>query len=245
MAIYQLLNDEVSKRKAISLQKQYQKQLEKIKRKTEYLIDAKSIKLIMGLDISYFGEKQQKGIACGVLWNYLKNKPIDHYLKLREIKFPYIPGLLGFRESPLLAQLIMDSGFEPDLILCDGHGMIHPRKFGEAVQLGFALDIPSIGIAKSPFVGFSKWKSLERKKGNRTEVWENKPNNSNDRDNRTLGYAVCLADKRKPVFVSSGYKTDLGLALKIAVNTTKNHRQPEPLYLADQISRSERRRLTS
>ena len=115
--------------------------------------------------------------------------------------------------------------------MCDGHGFIHPRRFGEATHLGFALNLPTIGIAKNPFVGVSNWKNLEKKKGKTDPIYENKD---------LLGYAICLTDNLKPVFISIGYEIDINLCIKIALYLTKNHRQPEPLYLADRLSRNER-----
>ena len=148
-----------------------------------------------------------------------------------QVKFPYIPGYLGFREVPLMVKSLQKLTLEPDIIMCDGHGIIHPRRFGEATHLGFSLNIPTFGVAKNPFVGDSNWQTIERKKGKRVPILEN---------NELLGYAICLNDDLKPVFVSIGYKIDIDLSVKMALFLTKNHRQPEPLYLADKLSRKER-----
>jgi deoxyribonuclease V len=245
MVISQLLEENLSERQAKKLQRDFRSILEKIKESHDYLIDINSLNFIMGLDISYYGKNQNKGIACGVLWNFKQNKYANHYLKIGDIQFPYIPGLLGFRESNLLAKVILSSHVNPDLILCDGHGLIHPRRFGEATQLGFALNIPSIGIAKSPFIGYSNWNKLKRERGNKTEVWEKNPNDLKKKNNKILGYAICLSKNKKPVFVSPGYKTDLKLVLEVSLLTTKSHKQPEPLHLADKISRSKRDKVKS
>jgi deoxyribonuclease V len=245
MVISELLSDDLTEKVAKERQKKFRVILEKRKKSQDYFIDINSLKIIMGLDISYYGENQKKGIACGVLWDFKQNEYIKHYIEVGEIKFPYIPGLLGFRESNLLAKVILNSQVNLDLILCDGHGLIHPRRFGEAIQLGLALDIPSIGVAKSPFIGYSNWRKLKRKRGNKTEVWEKDPNDLKEKNNKILGYAICLSDHKKPVFVSPGYKTDLKFSLEVSLITTESHKQPEPLHLADKISNSERNKVKS
>ncbi len=124
--------------------------------------------------------------------------------------------------------------------MCDGHGKIHPRNFGEAVQLGFALDIPSIGIAKRFFVGYLDQKEIKRIKGHKTQIWANDPNNlSKNRPNEILGYKICLSNGSRPVYISAGYKIALALALQVSLISTKDHRQPEPVYMADLLSRNE------
>ncbi len=122
--------------------------------------------------------------------------------------------------------------------MCDGHGKIHPKRFGEAVHLGVALNLPTVGVAKNPFFGYSKWNDINRLKGNKNPVWVKKLENKIDIiSNELLGYAVCLKNYTKPVFISEGYKINLDTAVTICLATTKNHRQPEPLYLADHLSR--------
>jgi len=168
-----------------------------------------------------------------------------HSFSKSAIKFPYISGFLGFRECSILVKAIEILPEIPDVIMCDGHGIIHPRRFGEAVQLGFALNIPSFGVAKNPFIGYSEWKSLERKLGKKTPIWAFNPKKTNTHSPELLGYAVCLNNAMKPIFISSGYNINLEVAIKIALKTTKKHQQPEPLYLADRLSRKEISRFIS
>ena len=190
-----------------------------------------SIERIAAVDVSYYYKNGlEYGIACVILWDFKTNKLIETQFYKDEIKFPYISGYLGFREVPVMMNALKKLYSKPSVIICDGHGIIHPRRFGEATHLGFALNIPSIGIAKNPFIGNSNWKSIEKDKGSKEPIIEN---------GELLGYAICLADNRRPVFISTGYKIDIELALKIALDLTKNHRQPEPLFLADQKSRQE------
>ncbi len=202
--------------------------------------DTTSIKTIAGVDISYYSRKKAEyGVACAVAWN-IENELIEQSsFKSGIIKFPYRPGFLGFRECRLLAKVISKLRRRPDLILCDGHGKIHPRRFGEAVHLGFALNIPTVGVAKNHFIGYSEWNEIKRFKGKKTPIWANKPlNKAVELSNELLGCAVCLKTDTKPVFISKGYKINLEAAVAICLATTKNHRQPEPLFLADHLSRA-------
>ena len=235
----ELLKDTYSMQEAKQLQLKYQRIIDKDK--VDFLINkVEDVKTVVGVDISYYRkEKLEFGVACAVLWNVeeelIEKKAFFHDI----VKFPYKPGFLGFRECRLLAKVISKLSSIPDLIMCDGHGIIHPRNFGEAVQLGFALNIPCIGIAKNPYIGYSNWKKMERNRGNKTPIIAKKERSQKEDPRDLLGYAVCLNDKSKPIFISVGYKITLDTALDICLATSQNHRQPEPLYLADHISRGE------
>ncbi len=238
----ELLKNNYSFEQAELIQIKYQNKIKSI-RKEDNIGDIKSIKTIAGVDISYFydGDKEN-GVACAVLWNLEKNKEEKHCFAQDLINFPYKSGFLGFRECKLLFKAIAKLPNSPDLIMCDGHGKIHPRRFGEAVHLGFALNIPTIGIAKNPYIGYFNKNEIQKNKGNKTPVWAKDPENVDENSsNELLGYAICLNDGSKPVFMSVGYKTTIDIALKICLITTKGHRQPEPLYLADHLSRERTR----
>ena len=233
----ELLRNNYSFEQAELIQIKYQNKINGLRK--DDIDDIKSIKTVAGVDISYFydGDKEN-GVACAVLWNLEKNKKDEHYFAQDFIKFPYKPGFLGFRECKLLFKAISKLPNNPDLIMCDGHGKIHPRRFGEAVHLGFVLNIPTIGIAKNPYIGYFNKNEIKKSKGNKVPVWaKNRENIDENSSNELLGYATCLNDGSKSVFVSIGYKTTIDIALKICLITTKGHRQPEPLYLADHLSR--------
>ena len=233
----ELLRNNYSFEQAELIQIKYQNKIKGLRK--DDIDDIKSIKTVAGVDISYFydGDKEN-GVACAVLWNLEKNKKDEHYFAQDLIKFPYKPGFLGFRECKLLFKAISKLPNNPDLIMCDGHGKIHPRRFGEAVHLGFVLNIPTIGIAKNPYIGYFNKNEIKKSKGNKVPVWEKNPKKVDENSpNELLGYAICLNDGSKSVFVSVGYQTTIDIALKICLVTTKGHRQPEPLYLADHISR--------
>jgi len=236
--ITELLNDCYTQEEAKYLQIKYRKKIEKETIKKLELKDINKIKYIVGVDISYFTKNEKElGIACATLWDIKENELVESKYAKDKVNFPYISGFLGFRECKLSANAILKFPKKYDIVITDGHGIIHPRRFGEAVHLGIALDIPTIGIAKNPFIGYSKWQSLQREKGNKTPVWNDNPNLLNSSEKELLGYAICLRDHSKPVFVSEGYKVDIALAIELVLKLTKEHRLPEPLFLADKFSR--------
>ena len=238
--IQELLRDNYSFEQAESIQIKYHNLIIK-SLKNNYINNFESIETIVGVDISYFKKGNYEfGIACAVIWNLSQKSKIGHYFTKDRINFPYKPGFLGFRECKMLAKVISKIPDKPDIIMCDGHGKIHPKRFGEAVHLGYALNMPSIGIAKNPFIGYSEWQKIEKIKGKKSPIWlEDIKILTVKQPNELLGYAVCLNDGSKPVFISEGYKTNLDIALKVSLDTTIRHRQPEPLYLADYLSRKE------
>lgn len=239
--IQELLRDDYSFEQAESIQVKYQNIISQLP-KNNYNKSIESIKTIVGVDVSYYKiKKHEYGVACAVVWNLNQEKKEAHYFARDRINFPYKPGFLGFRECKLLANVISKLPKEPDLIMCDGHGKIHPKRFGEAVQIGFALNVSSIGVAKNPFFGFSDWQKIEKIKGNKAPVWEKDPKIITKKEsNELLGYAVCLKNGSKPIFISVGYNISLDIALKVCLEITKRHRQPEPLFLSHFLSKKER-----
>lgn len=238
--IQELLIDSYSKEQAEALQIKYRDLMTPLS-KNENNIAFESKKKIVGVDISYFiKDNKNYGVACAVIWNLYSRKIESYFFAKDLILFPYKPGFLGFRECKLLAKVILKIPNKPSIIMCDGHGKIHPRRFGEAVQLGFSLNIPTIGVAKNPYVGYYKWHKIQLIKGNKTPIWANDPEMATESSsNELLGYATCLKNGFKPVFISTGYKIALETALKICLESATEHRQPEPLYLADKLSRKE------
>jgi deoxyribonuclease V len=238
MTVHELLKSSYSFDEAKQLQIKYRSKIIEEQKDPDFFIEEKSIKYLIGVDISYYKrENQDYGIASAVLWNYKKQKMIETYFSGSIIDFPYKAGYLGYRENGLIAKAIKMSKITPDLLMCDGHGIIHPRRFGEATHLGVALNIPSMGVAKNPFFGFYDFQNLKRIKGTKSPIWREDPQEISSKNNEKIGYAVILSNEKKPVFVSPGYKIRLEVALNIALNTTSEHRQPEPLFFADHLSR--------
>lgn len=153
-------------------------------------------------------------------------------LEIAEVKvvrgkaeFPYVPGLLSFREVPLLLAAFRELALVPDLVLVDGQGRAHPRRFGLACHLGLALDRPAIGCAKSVLCGSVQ--PIGEEAGSRADITDG---------NETIGAALRTRNRVKPVYVSVGHKIDLPSALSWTMQCCRGSRIPEPLRLAHQAA---------
>jgi deoxyribonuclease V len=141
------------------------------------------------------------------------------------LDFPYIPGLLSFRELPLTLAAYESLSITPDLVLVDGQGVAHPRRFGLASHLGLVLDTPTIGCAKSRLCGRHEEPGIEA--GSYAEVVDK---------GETIGVALRTRPKVKPVYVSTGHKVDLEDAIHWVLECCRGYRLPEPLRLAHQAA---------
>ena len=235
---HELLQIDLTLEEAERLQEKYSQKLKKHENEIIKISNINDINWVVGVDVSYYTERNEEwGTSCAVLWSLEEKKMKSYKISEGILNFPYKAGFLGFRECNLLIKAIEKLPKKPDMIMCDGHGIIHPKRFGEAVQLGMVFNIPTFGVAKKPFIGFSEWKTLERIKGSKKLIWADDPQNSMVENRELLGYAVCLNDAMNPMFISVGYKITLDVAVEIALKTTRDHKQPEPLFLADYLSR--------
>eukprot|EP00871_Galdieria_phlegrea_P000280 jgi/Galph1/1252/GphlegSOOS_G6085.1 len=154
------------------------------------------------------------------------------------LEIPYIPGYLGFREAPALVQVVQNLKKEhpsllPSVLLVDGNGVLHPRGFGSACHLGVSLDIPTIGVAKSLLHVDGLDSKQIRTKMKEYERWMPLFGNSGS----LLGAAILSTqDVKRPIFVSIGYRIGLLEAITLVLHTC-HYRIPQPIRLADQISR--------
>jgi deoxyribonuclease V len=147
--------------------------------------------------------------------------------------FPYVPGLLTFREGPILLRAFARLTTRPDLIIFDGHGFAHPRRFGLASHLGYLLDIPSIGCAKSVLIG--EYREPDWRAGSFAWLIH---------QGERIGAAVRTRDGRRPVYVSVGHRMGLANALRIVLSVVTKFRIPEPTRIADiMVERLKRERL--
>lgn len=141
-----------------------------------------------------------------------------------EAAFPYIPGLLSFREIPGLLEAFKGLRRRPDVVLCDGQGRAHPRRFGLASHLGLLLGVPTIGVAKSRLIGEAK-----REPGARRGSWADLLDRG-----ELVGRVLRTRDRVKPVYVSVGHRVTLEDAVALALAMGGGYRIPEPTRLADQ-----------
>ncbi len=159
----------------------------------------------------------------------LRNERI--YTHSDKVRQSYVPGLLSFREIPLLIPLFKGLASPPDLLLTDGAGIAHPRRMGLATHLGILFGIPSIGVAKSRLIG--SYPALGAEKGRFAYLQDR---------SEIVGTVLRSRRNCKPVFVSPGYLTDVESATQIVLKFCHKYRIPEPLRRVDQISREMRKK---
>ncbi len=140
--------------------------------------------------------------------------------------FPYIPGFLSFREIPAVLDALEKVKITPDLILCDGQGIAHPRRFGIACHLGVILDLPTIGVAKSLLIG--KHEDLASTRGSKQPLIHK---------GETIGVVLRTRTEVKPVYVSIGHRVSLPTAIDYVLRCTPKYRLPETTRIADKLTR--------
>ncbi len=175
---------------------------------------------IAGVDISA-GKAQGMATGAIVVLSYPELGVVETKVVQGKLDFPYIPGLLSFRESPLTIAACESLSITPDLVLVDGQGVAHPRRFGLASHLGLFLDMPTIGCAKSRLCGRHEEPGIEA--GSYAEVVDR---------GETIGVALRTRPGVKPVYVSIGHKVDLQTAIRWVLECCRGYRLPEPLRLA-------------
>ena len=199
------------------------------------LAEPSQIRLVAGLDVSFpKNSNTDWGGCCACSWN-VKTKEIEENAYYKDtMPVEYIPGYLGFREVPLMVRALVQLDRVPDVILTDGHGLLHPQRFGEAVHLGTIVRIPTIGVAKNPFYGKLKTplEKFDRKPGTTISILAEKDNGKD-----IIGYGLCTLKGSKPIYLSVGKGISLKSALEIVKMCTTGHKIPEPIYLADKLSR--------
>ena len=178
--------------------------------------------LVAGVDASYRGDVGRAAIV--VLDRDFRR--VEEVAVEGEIRFPYVPGYLSFREIPLLLEAWRKLRAKPDLVIVDGQGVAHPRRLGIASHLGVALDLPSIGCAKSRLIGTYDEPAPER--GARSPLKDG---------GETIGAALRTRTGTNVVYVSTGHRVSLATAVKTVLACAPRYRLPEPQRLADQLSK--------
>jgi len=176
--------------------------------------------LVAGIDIS---SPNVQGVARGavIVLRYPELSMVEIEVAEDEIRFPYIPGLLSFRESPLILAACEKLHSTPDLMLVDGQGIAHPRRLGLASHLGLLLDLPTIGCAKSILCG--RHRPLAEEAGFHAELLDN---------GEIIGAALRTKSGVRPIYVSVGHKINLASALQWVIKCCRGYRIPEPTRLA-------------
>lgn len=182
------------------------------------------IKTVAGIDLGY-DAKTDTCRAVVVVLDFPTLSLIEQSEAVLPIQFPYVPGLLSFRETPAAIKALEKLENPPDLILCDGQGIAHPRRFGIACHIGLIADVPTIGVAKSILVG--KFENLGEKRGSTASLIYK---------NQEVGVALRTKDKVQPVYVSPGHKISLATAVEYVLQCAPKYRLPETTRLADQLA---------
>jgi len=188
-------------------------------------------KLIAGIDCA-FSKDGKKIIAAVVVLKPPGFAPVETASALRNVTFPYIPGLLSFREAPVCIAAVEKLKTRPDIFIIDGQGIAHPRRLGLAAHLGLFFDKPTIGCAKSRLTGF--FEDPPSEKGTYS-LLKDKKSVKQDTQYETIGAVVRTRTNVKPLFVSVGNKCLLKDAIKITLRCTTKYRLPEPTRLAHQL----------
>lgn len=172
--------------------------------------------LIAGADVS-FNRFSNIFYAGVVVIRVSDGTVVEQHGAVREIDFPYVPGILSFRESPVLLDAFAKVESEPDAIMLDAHGFSHPRRFGLTCHVGLLLDRPTLGCAKTPLVGTFDEPGSEV--GERTPLCDR---------GGAIGYVLRTKKRVKPVFVSVGHRINLEQATELVLQNCRGYRLPEP-----------------
>jgi deoxyribonuclease V len=195
-----------------------------------------SFTFVAGLDVHYHGEDE---VAAAVVVLSTTAATEDHTQGMAgdlvvveqvvvrgKARFPYVPGLFAFRELPALVEALERLTVTPDLLVCDGYGLAHPRGFGLACHLGVLTGLPAIGVGKTHFVGTHD--APDPARGAWTPI---------ELDGSTVGRALRTQSNVKPVYVSQGHRITLDTACAEVLRLSPYHRLPEPIRKADHLAR--------
>ena len=215
MKISNLHSWDVSPREAVQIQ-------QKIRTRVIGNGKVETVRFVAGADVAY--DKRRKMTYAGVVVLRMPDLDlIETCITENPTSFPYVPGLLSFREAPALLRTLQEVQCNPDILFIDGHGVSHPRGIGIASHIGLCIDLPVIGCAKSLLSG--EFQEPDPPRGSRTDLV--------NKNSEVIGAVVRTRDKIKPVFVSIGHRLDLDEAVRLTLCCGKGYRIPEPTRQAD------------
>jgi len=169
-----------------------------------------------------------RAIGCVVMYRFPEMEELQRAYAILPLEFPYVPGLLSFREIPVLLAALRKLRVLPDLLFCDGQGYSHPRRMGLASHLGVVLDRPSIGCAKSLLIGTHR--ELPQKAGSWTPLIDKKA------DGEGIGAVVRSRAGVRPIYISQGHRVSLETAIQLTLAVTDGYRIPRPTRDADRFA---------
>jgi len=187
-------------------------------------VSLERITTVAGIDVGF---KDDLAIAAIILLDFPDLDPIDTAVIERRVSFPYVPGLLSFREGPAVMDVIAKLDMKPDLIIFDGQGRAHPRRLGLACHIGLLTGIPSIGCGKSRLCGRHEEPAIE--KGSHAPLLDK---------GEIIGAVVRTRTGVKPVYISAGHLIDIESSIRLVLACCKKYRLPEPTRLAHNLAAS-------
>jgi deoxyribonuclease V len=196
---------------------------EKLEKRVSLKNGFKEIETICGVDVAF---NETHAYAAAVVLSYPNLEVIEEKSSETILNYPYVPGLLAFREGPAIISCLDKLKNEPDLLMLDGQGIAHPRGLGIASHIGVIFGKPAIGCAKSKFIG--QYEEPNKKRGEFSFLFNG---------NKKIGIVLRTRTDVKPVFVSPGHLIDLQTSAKIVLTSSTKYRIPEPLRIADKKSR--------
>jgi deoxyribonuclease V len=225
MASYEQLHEwGLAPREAVELQKS-------LRARVRLAPLRKKIRTVAGADIS-FNKFSPVVWAAVVVLSLPSLEVVEEAGVVSETKFPYVPGLLSFRETPSVLEAWAKLKTEPDAVMFDGQGIAHPRRVGIASHVGLLINRPTFGCAKSVLVG--KYEEPEEERGSWTPMIDPK-------NNETVGAALRTKTRTHPIYVSPGHLIDLEGAIKLTLACDGGYRQPEPTRRAHLLVNAMRR----
>jgi deoxyribonuclease V len=181
----------------------------------------RAIRTVAGVDCAFTADAS-RCLAAVVLWDLEERSVLEEHWASRPLRFPYVPGLLSFREAPAVLSALRALRRTPDALMCDGHGVAHPRRFGIACHLGLLCGLPALGVAKSRLVGEHREPGPEN--GARAPLTHG---------GERVGTVLRTRAGVKPVYVSVGHLLDLRSAERLTLAAALGFRLPEPTRRAD------------
>jgi len=191
---------------------------------------AREPRLIAAVETVY-GSGGDMLYGCGVIMTFPELREVERVFGEGPPGFPYVPGLLYFREGAIVGQVLNNFAQTPDLLIIHGHGTAHPTRCGLACQVGVVFDVPTIGCSRRLLTGHHR--EVPETKGSSQPIMMG---------SRQVGVAFRSKDNVKPIFVSPGHLCDLPGALDIVKRCLRGFRQPEPLRLAHRMANKYKRR---
>ena len=183
------------------------------------------VRYVAGLDAAFSGDGRWC-VAAAVVWDVAAQCVVEAGTAACRLWFPYVPGLLSFREAPALLAALRKLRARPEVLMCDGHGLAHPRRFGIACHVGLLAGLPAVGCAKSLLVG--EHEAPARVRGARSPLMHR---------GTCVGSVLRTRDGVRPVYVSVGHLADQPTAERLVLDCGAGYRLPEPTRRADHLVR--------